>query len=526
MQESRTSGVLLHITSLPGRFGIGDLGPEAFDFVDFLAEAKQGLWQVLPLRPTGFGDSPYQCLSTRAGNPLLISPEGLVGDGLLEESALSPAPDFPTDSVDFGLVQDFRSSLLRQAFANLEAQGGGASFEDDFSTFKETNAGWLDDFALFMAVKAGHQGRAWVGWTPEIRRREPSALREWKRRSRGEIEFVRFQQFLFFRQWARLREHAAQRGIRFMGDVPIFVSGDSAEVWSQPGLFVLGDDGRPTEVAGVPPDYFSDTGQLWGNPLYRWDVMGRDGFRWWIDRLRAELELVDVVRLDHFRGFHAHWAVPSGAVTAVEGEWKDGPGVDFFQAIREELGEIPIVVENLGVITPEVEALRARFAFPGMAILQFAFGGDGQFLPHNLTRDCVIYTGTHDNDTTVGWWSSEGESSSLTGQEASREKARAREYLDTDGDEINWVMIRAALSSVARTAVIPAQDLLGLGSESRMNRPGRPEGNWGWRLRPGALTSTVASRLGRLTELFGRNQAGAGKTESSTCEGDLSSSSP
>ncbi len=502
----RTSGLLLHPTSLPGPWGIGDLGPEARAFLDFLVGAKQGRWQVLPLGPTGYGDSPYQCFSAFAGNPLLVSPDDLVDAGMLSRSDLAAPPAFPESRVDFEAVQRFKLPLLERAFQAFEAEADAAS-RKKFEGFCASAAHWLDDFALFMALKAEHRGQPWHRWPRSLAVREPDALNEARKRLAARIRSLRFTQFLFFEQWHALHASCRSRGVRVMGDIPIFVAHDSADVWAHPELFFLAADGRPSFVAGVPPDYFSATGQLWGNPLYRWDVIARTGYRWWIERFQDILGLVDLVRLDHFRGFEAYWEVPGGAKTATSGRWVAGPGASLFDALQALLGPLPIVAENLGVITPEVEALRERYGFPGMAILQFAFGTDSSadsFKPHNYTRNLVVYTGTHDNDTIVGWWSAGVGDSTRTQKQVEEEQALTRLYLGTDGTEIHWVFVRAALASVADTAIVPVSDLLGLGSEARMNLPGRGGGNWGWRLEEGQLTETLQRRLGRLTEIYGR----------------------
>ena len=507
----RTSGLLLHPTSLPGPWGIGDLGPEARAFVDFLVGAKQGLWQVLPLGPTGYGDSPYQCFSAFAGNPLLVSLDDLVERGLLARSALAAVPAFPDGRADFEGVQAFKGPLLEKAFQAFEADAD-AGARERFDAFCTAEAHWLDDFALFMALKAEYGGRAWHRWPRTLAVREPRALDEARSRLAARIRSLCFTQFLFFEQWRALHALCRKRRVRLMGDIPIFVAHDSADVWSHPELFHLAADGHPSFVAGVPPDYFSATGQLWGNPLYRWDVIARTGYRWWIERFRDSLALVDLVRLDHFRGFEAYWEVPGDAKTASSGRWVKGPGAAFFDALQAALGPLPIVAENLGVITPEVEALRERYGFPGMAILQFAFGTDGSadsFKPHNYPRNLVVYTGTHDNDTIAGWWSAGVGDSTRTHKEVEEEQALAKLYLGTDGGEIHWVFVRAALASVADTAIVPVPDLLGLGSEARMNLPGRSGGNWSFRLEDGQLTDTLQRRLGRLTEIYGRAPAAA-----------------
>jgi 4-alpha-glucanotransferase len=503
----RKSGILLHPTSLPGPFGIGDLGPVAHGFVDFLAACGQRLWQVLPLGPTGFGDSPYQSFSAFAGNPLLISPERLVEDGLLEKGELKP-PAFAAEAVDYGAVIDFKRPLLERAHRRFKEHAPPAA-RRAFAAFCRREAGWLDDYALFVALKEAHGGKAWNEWEEDLALRRPEALARWRRRAAETIEVRQFGQYHFFRQWAALKRRAARAGVEVMGDVPIFVAQDSADVWAHPELFQLDERGRPTAVAGVPPDYFSETGQLWGNPLYRWDAMARTGYRWWIDRLRATLAVVDLVRLDHFRGFEAYWEVPAGEETAVNGRWVQGPGDALFVALKAALGRLPIVAENLGVITPEVEALRERFGLPGMVVLQFAFGGDGDsdFLPHNYTRDRVVYTGTHDNDTTVGWWTAGAGDTTRTDDQAVREREFAKRYLATEGREIHWDFIRAALASVADLAIVPLQDLLGQGSAARMNLPARPSGNWQWRFVAGALTPEIRDRLRELTTTYGRAAA-------------------
>ncbi len=504
----RASGLLLHPTSLPGRYGIGTFGAEARAFVDFLADAGQRVWQVLPLGPTGYGDSPYQALSALAGNPLLISLESLVDDGWLERRDLDGVEAFPVDRVDFERVIPFKRRLLASAFDRFEQHSG--SLGQAFEAFCEQHRTWLDDFALFAAVKRAHGDRAWTWWDPTIAHRDPDALRAWRGRLAREIQAERFLQFLFFRQWGALQEYSHARGVHLMGDLPIFVAHDSADVWAHRDLFALDPDGHPRVVAGVPPDYFSATGQLWGNPLYRWDVMAASGFGWWVARVRGVLGVVDLVRLDHFRGFESYWEIPWPAETAVHGRWLKGPGAALFDALQAALGDLPIVAENLGVITSEVEALRHRFGFPGMAILQFAFGTDPQapdFQPHNYPRDRVVYTGTHDNDTTVGWWTGAGAGDSTrTPGEVQREREFACRYLGTDGRDIHWTMIRAALASVADLAMIPVQDLLGLGSEARMNVPGKATGNWRWRCQPGAFTAALAARLRALAKRHGRTR--------------------
>jgi len=507
MRFPRSSGIVLHPTSLPGPYGIGDLGPEALRFVDFLADAGQTVWQVLPLGPTGFGDSPYQSFSALAGNPLLISPERLAEQAWLDAEALSDALQFSKDEADFARVIPWKTALLESAARRFFQR---ASDEDRcrFDGFCQANAHWLDDFALFMALKEYHNLEVWSRWDESIRWREPTALATWRERLAESITVNKFLQFVFFIQWRELRKYCRERSIRLMGDLPIYVAHDSADVWVNPQYFQLDSNGNPTVVAGVPPDYFSATGQLWGNPIYRWDVLARDGYRWWFERLRSVLEMVDIIRLDHFRGFEAYWEVPASEPTAVNGRWVKGPGPSLFHAARLELGELPLVAENLGVITPEVEAIRTEFGFPGMSILQFAFGNDPQapsFRPHNYPRELVAYTGTHDCDTTVGWWTSAGRGESTRSPEdIRREREITRKYLNTDGTEINWAFIRTLEASVADTVLIPLQDVLGLGSQARMNQPATLGGNWRWRYRAEMLMPHIAKRLAELTRLYER----------------------
>jgi 4-alpha-glucanotransferase len=487
----RSAGILLHPTSLPGPFGIGDIGPVAYDWIDVLAHAGQTWWQILPLGPTGYGDSPYQCFSAFAGNPYLLSPELLQRDGLLRPIDLAGV-HFPADHVDYGAIIPFKRSLLRRAW---DAYQGGAAptLRPLFDEFNARQATWLDDYALFMALKDAHEGAAWLSWSQDLILRKPAALEQARRRLASGVGLHRFGQFLFFRQHAALREHARQRGVRLIGDVPIFVSADSADVWANPHLFQLDEDRQPRVEAGVPPDYFSPTGQLWGNPHYDWEASRRTRYSWWVARLRATLEQVDLVRLDHFRGFEAAWEIPAGAETAESGHWAPGPGAGLLNALRSALGGLPLIAEDLGLITPEVEALREQFHLPGMRILQFAFSGpDNRFLPHNHDRNTVVYTGTHDNDTTVGWYET------LPGNE----RDFLHRYAPGVGHETHWDLIRMAWSSVANYAITPLQDILGLPTEARMNYPGRPAGNWGWRFVSGQVTPGHMDRLADLTWLY------------------------
>jgi 4-alpha-glucanotransferase len=504
MNLPRCSGILLHPTSLPGPFGIGDLGPEAHAFADFLEASGQSLWQVLPLGPTGYGDSPYACYSAFAGNTLLISPAQLMADGLLPNDA-APS-EFPDERVDFAAAHKYKDSILRQTFLLFKHEAD-PKLQLGFADFCRRYVSWLDDYALFRALKDAHDGVAWNEWEPALVRRDSAALESAKRDLAEQIEAQKFYQFLFYRQWFALKANCNRRGIKLIGDIPIFVAHDSADVWTNTDQFKLNPDGSPIVVAGVPPDYFSATGQLWGNPLYNWDQMLADGFKWWIQRVHSTLETFDIARIDHFRGFAACWEIPGGDKTAERGHWVVSPGRELFTAIRDELGELPIIAEDLGVITPDVEALRDNFDFPGMRILQFAFSSDPKNidLPHNYHKNVVVYTGTHDNDTAVGWFSSvAGEGSTRDVEQVERERQFCMQYLNTEGHEIHWDFIRAVLASVANTAVVPLQDVLGLGTKARMNLPNTTAGNWSWRVAPGSLSTDLAKRLRGLTELYGR----------------------
>ncbi|MBC8164036.1 MAG: 4-alpha-glucanotransferase [Roseiflexaceae bacterium] len=496
MTTPRASGLLLHPTSLPGRWGIGDLGDSAYQFLDFLQETGQQLWQVMPLGPTGYGDSPYQCFSAFAGNPMLISLDRLHAAGLLTDADFASAPHFPDEHVDYGAVIPFKQDMLRRTFDRIMSNAS-PSQRQAFNTFRAANAAWLDDYALFAALKAAHGGAGWVSWEAEIARHEPDAVQRWSRELSTEVQFHAYTQYVFFLQWGALRRSANERGIRIIGDIPIFVAYDSADVWANRAIFELDAQGNPTVVAGVPPDYFSETGQRWGNPLYRWPMLEQRGFDWWISRFRASLHLVDIIRLDHFRGFAAYWEVPAAEETAMNGRWVTAPGGRLFDMVKRELGDLPIIAEDLGVITPDVEELRDRFGLPGMKVLQFAFGSNDPqdpYLPHTYPPRCVVYTGTHDNDTTLGWWLNL----------ADWERSRVQTYLARDGHDICWDMIRTAFASVAATAIVPLQDVLGLGSEARMNTPGLAAGNWSWRFRPEQIDGQARERLRITTEIYGR----------------------
>ncbi|MFN0085414.1 MAG: 4-alpha-glucanotransferase [Blastocatellia bacterium] len=510
MSFSRASGILLHPTSLPGGHGIGDLGRAAYEFVDFLEETGQALWQVLPLGPTGYGDSPYQCFSAFAGNPLLVSLDVLVEEDLLAAEDLAASPAFSAERVDYGPVIEFKNRLLKRAFANF-IDRGSERLKSEYLEFIERSVRWLDDYAAYRAIKDLHEGREWTKWDPYLRDREANAIHFFLENHRLEISRQKFLQFLFFRQWLSLADYANSRGVRIVGDVPIFVAHDSADVWANRELFHLNEEGMPTRVAGVPPDYFSESGQLWGNPLYDWRAMRESGYRWWIERIRQTLATVDILRLDHFRGFEKYWAVPAEETTAINGRWEDGPGAGLFDAIRRTLGELPIIAEDLGFITPEVNALRDGQGFPGMRVLQFAFGADpaaDEFKPYNFTPNSVVYTGTHDNDTTVGWFTTTGAGDTTrSNDEVEKEREFVKQYLGTDGREIHWDFIRLALAAVSNTVIIPLQDALGAGSEARMNVPARESGNWGWRFGREELTAGLRRRLAGMTAIYGRNRA-------------------
>jgi 4-alpha-glucanotransferase len=493
--DRRRGGVLLHPTSLPSQYGIGDLGPAAFQFLDYLARAKQSLWQVLPLGPTGFGDSPYASPSAFAGNPLLIAPQPLIEQGVLTHSDAVELASLPTDHVDFGQLAPLKGQLLRTAFQRARRKASAR-----LARFRESQASWLDDFALFSALK-DELGGVWTDWAPALRARDPDALARARKELAQGIAYHVFCQFIFFDQWLALRAQASRLGIGIIGDIPIFVAHDSADVWANQHLFKLNDRGCPMVVAGVPPDYFSATGQLWGNPLYDWNAMAAEGYAWWIKRFRHLLELVDLVRIDHFRGFEAAWEVPAGASTAVNGTWVKGPADAVFQAIASALGvgQPPVIAEDLGLITDEVRQLLKNTGFPGMKVLQFAFGGgsDNPYLPHNYTDpNCVVYTGTHDNDTTHGWYAAASE----------HEREYARRYVGTDATCIAHDLMRIVLSSTANTAIVPLQDTLDLGSEARMNTPGSPQSNWAWRIQADQLDPEAADRLAQLTATYGRSQ--------------------
>jgi 4-alpha-glucanotransferase len=484
----RAAGILLHPTSLPGRYGIGDMGDEVAALLDWMKDAGLTMWQILPLTPPGFGNSPYGCLSSYAGNPLLISPDHLPNVGR------ASARQFPDDHVDFPAITEFKNDLLRRSWQSFETNGSDED-RQALAAFERDNK-WLPDWALFASIKERHDGAAWTDWPAPLAARERDALAAARRELSDDIRFHKYVQWLFFKQWAAVRKAAYERGITIIGDVPIYVAADSADVWANRAIFHLDERGHPTVVSGVPPDYFSETGQRWGNPLYRWDVLREQRYRWWVSRFRAALRFADVLRIDHFRGFAAYWEIPATEPTAIHGQWKPGPGKALFDAVRHALGDLPLIAEDLGFITPEVIELRKAVGVPGMKVLQFAFGQiNSPHLPHCHDANTVVYSGTHDNDTARGWFENATD----------EERQRAEEYLGIrSAEEAPWSLIRAAFASVAERAVVPAQDVLALGSEARMNRPGDGEENWAWRLLPDALTPEHAARLRRLAKITGR----------------------
>ncbi|MEJ7622594.1 MAG: 4-alpha-glucanotransferase [Pyrinomonadaceae bacterium] len=495
MRFPRASGILLHPTSLPGAFGIGDFGSEARAFVDFLAEAGQSYWQILPVSPTGYGNSPYSALSAFAGNTLLISPGLLVADGLIDGERLGADRQDNHSHADFGFAYEWKRKTLRDAFSAFSADSDSPLVEE-FHYFRRENSWWLDDYALYRAITHDRDHQPWFEWPDELRRSDPEALTFVRSELNREIETEQFSQYLFYRQWLNLKNYANERGIKIIGDIPIFVALDSADVWCNQDKFKLNADGTPRVVAGTPPDSFSSTGQRWGNPIYDWEAMMRDNFGWWTARMAHSLRTLDIVRLDHFIGFVRNWEVPGDQPTAANGQWQDVPGRELFYILRDRIGDLPVIVEDLGEMTPAVESLRDDLGFPGMRILNYAFGGDAasRDLPHSYVQSCVAYTGTHDNDTTAGWYKSAPK----------HVKDHCKTYLGISGRDIHWGMIRAASASIADTVIIPAQDLLGLGSEARMNKPATTDGNWSWRLREDELNAGLAIQLREVTQLYGR----------------------
>lgn len=524
----RSSGILLHPASLPGRFGIGDIGPCAYQFADFLERSNQTLWQILPLGPTSFGDSPYQSFSTFAGNPNLISPELLVQEGYLQPQDLENIPSFSPDTIDYGTVIPFKNSLYEKAYQTFQ-KSTDKKIKKDFSDFCNKNKTWLDDYSLFISLKdyfikqrknAGktaelktflketkglleenlqldyYYGAVWSTWPYALVHRKPAALKNWTLELADSIRYYKFLQFIFYHQWSALKKYVNDKGISFIGDIPIFVAYDSADAWANPSQFYLDEKGFPTVVAGVPPDYFSQTGQLWGNPLYNWTEHAKNGYAWWIERIKSTLSMVDIVRIDHFRGFESYWAVPFGDKDATGGTWKKGPNKALFDSIEKALGTLPIIAEDLGIITEEVAKLRDTLGYPGMKVLQFAFDDspNNDYLPHNYDKNAVVYTGTHDNDTTLGWYQST----------SSKEQDKFRRYMNTNGSQPSWDFIRLAMSSTAVFSIFPLQDVLSMDTNSRMNTPSTSSGNWQFRFRADQLKEEHAQHLCYLTNLFAR----------------------
>ena len=495
MEMMRASGIILHPTSLPSPSGIGNLGKEAYEFVDFLQRSGQKFWQILPLGPVGYAESPYQPLSAFAGNTMLISPEKLKENGLLKEGDLASIPPFPVEKVQFDLVKAWKEDLLKKAFQNFCLLEKTSSY----LSFLQKNRLWLENYVLFIALKEYFGGLPWNQWEKKVAFREETALQHYREILREQIEYHNFVQFIFFSQWQQLRNYANERGIKIIGDLPIFVSYDSSDAWANPQLFELDKEGNPTKVAGVPPDYFSETGQLWGNPHYKWEEMEKDQYKWWRERFSNLLDLVDVIRVDHFRGFESYWEIPGGEETAINGQWIKAPGEQLFAMIKKYLGELPIIAEDLGIITPEVEELKNMFNFPGMKVLHFSLGSrwDRRNFLCNMTENTVVYTGTHDNDTSLGWYRQ-------MQKEAPQIIKFLQKYLglypETSPQEIGWKLVEIVWQSRAKIAIVPLQDVLGLGTEARMNLPGTTEGNWQWRFAPGSLTRELEERLAWLTK--------------------------
>ncbi|HPD61481.1 MAG TPA: 4-alpha-glucanotransferase [Thermodesulfobacteriota bacterium] len=495
--KRRGSGILLHITSLPSPFGVGDLGPQAYCFVDFLVEAKQSFWQLLPINPTAlvYYNSPYHATSAFAGNPLLISPSLLAKEGLLDKNEFEPLPDFPSNKVDYQGVVNFKEGLFQKAYERFKTKN-----DYEYERFCLHESTWLDDFSLFLVLKLHYGGKAWNEWPQGLRDRNPAALQAAQQKFIDAINREKFLQYIFFKQWSELKEYCCQKNIQVIGDIPIYVQHDSADVWTHPEFFKLDDNRRPYMVAGVPPDYFSETGQRWGNPVYNWETLKQKGYEWWIERIAHNVKLFDLVRVDHFRGFIGYWEIPVGEKTAINGRWKEAPAMDFFTQLTKKFVCLPIIAEDLGIITPDVIEVMRHFEFPGMKILLFAFGKDlptNPYIPHNLPQNCVAYTGTHDNNTIRGWFDTE-----ITPEE----KKRLFQYLgrEVPRDELHWEMLRLLMMSSANTIITPMQDILGLGKEARMNTPATLTGNWEWKLLPDQLKPSLAKTLREMTEIYGR----------------------
>jgi 4-alpha-glucanotransferase len=495
--ETRCSGILLHITSLPSKFGVGDFGPAAFEFADSLVQASQSLWQILPLNPTSFGNSPYSCTSAFALSPLFASPEFMVRDGLLEDCGLEPLPEFSSERVQYSTALDFKIKLLSKSYDRFNE---GAD-KNEFEKFCVDNSYWLEDYGIFSALKNLFDGRSWIEWPEEIKKRIPDAIDRYTDSLREPIEREKYFQFVLFRQWKELQEYCLEKELRIFGDVALYVNHDSADVWSHANFFKLNHDLNPVVVAGVPPDYFSDTGQKWGNPVFDWDVLRENNFGWWVERMKHNLALFDLVRIDHFRGFLAAWEIPADDPTAINGQWQESPGEEFFSALMNDFKSIPVVAEDLGVITQDVKDVMNQFGFPGMKLLIFAFDGDiltNPYAPKNHVKNCVLYTGTHDCNTVRGWFEDEL-------SDVSRIKLENILGKKVDASSVSDELLILAMSSIADTVILPMQDVLGLGSDSRMNCPGIAENNWEWRLLPGQWSKIRANNLADMTKAYGRN---------------------
>ncbi|GJQ64446.1 MAG: 4-alpha-glucanotransferase [Melioribacteraceae bacterium] len=497
MKFERCAGILLHPTSLPGKYGIGDLGHEAYNFINFMEASGQTRWQVFPLGPTGYGDSPYQCFSAFAGNPNMVSPDFLHRDGLLNDEDIENVPEFDPHNIDFGPLIGYKAELLAKAYKIFAEKG--MLDDKEYKSYCKKNKFWLDDFALFMAAKKYHDGVVWTDWSEDIALRKRGAVKKWNEKLADEINYQKFVQYIFDKQWNDVVDYAHSKGIKIIGDLPIFIAYDSADLWANKDQFTVDKKGKLEKVAGVPPDYFSKTGQLWGNPLYRWKKMEEDGFDWWINRFKKLFEMVDIVRIDHFRGFDAYWEIPGDAETAIDGRWVKAPGNKLFNRIKEVLGEPPIIAEDLGVITQSVVDLRDKFNFPGIKILQFAFGetGDKKFLPHRLVQNCVVHTGSHDNNTTKGFFDEEKANNSGIFE-------WTQKYLNYHGDNLTNELIRIAYASVADTCIIPMQDMLNLGAEARMNFPGKLGGNWTWRYTWDQVPDYLAGAYNEMCQFYQR----------------------
>ncbi len=496
MKLERSSGLLCHITSLPGKFGIGTMGKEAYDFVDFMILSGQKIWQLLPLGHTGYGDSPYQCFSAFAGNPILISLEKLYEEGFLSKKDLEFSEAFDQHNVDYGRVIIYKTPLLKRAYENFATKATKVE-RVKYANFCKENDLWLEDYAMYIALKELFGGKPWYEWNYDIKMRQEHAMYHYREMLRGQIEFYKVTQYFFFKQWFELKTYANLNNIQIMGDIPLYIAYDSVDAWSSSEYFLFTDQKVPESVAGVPPDYFSATGQLWGNPLYDWEKLKETDFKWWIDRIQANFKIYDILRIDHFRGLAAYWAVPYGETTAINGKWVKAAGKELFEAVFAKLGDLPIVAEDLGVITPDVEELRDSNNMPGMKILQFAFdsGDDNNFLPHTYINNCVVYTGTHDNDTCMGWIRACKE----------EDKGFVRDYIHNLNEaDFSWTLIRMAWASVACWAITPMQDLLSRGSEARMNFPGKASGNWRWRYLQSDLSDELAASLAKLTKIYAR----------------------